>query len=241
MTDLPRLTTTTLPPIPSMDDNGFPQQHQQLPPPPQHQTFVPIVSNNPPQIPPYNQSIPTMYGQPPSQIQNFPPDLYGQPSNQVRTFPVDNELPPLKPVFGVSLEEMLQRDGSAIPLIVYQCLQAVDLFGLRVEGIYRASGSAVHVSKLRAIFNHDSSQVDFRNPEHFFHDVNSVAGLLKTFFRELSDPLLTREKYVEFIEAARELLFILLSFLLLRLPLDFVPKQGSFLTIIHMWLFRDRE
>lgn len=241
MTDLPRLTTTTLPPIPSMDDNGFPQQHQQLPPPPQHQTFVPIVSNNPPQIPPYNQSLPTMYGQPPSQIQNFPPDLYGQPSNQVRTFPVDNELPPLKPVFGVSLEEMLQRDGSAIPLIVYQCLQAVDLFGLRVEGIYRASGSAVHVSKLRAIFNHDSSQVDFRNPEHFFHDVNSVAGLLKTFFRELSDPLLTREKYVEFIEAARELLFILLPFLLLRLSLDFVPKEGSFLTIIHMWLFRDRE
>lgn len=238
MTDLPRLTTTTLPPIPSMDDNGFSQQHQQLPLPPQHQNFVPMVSNNPPQIPPYNQILPTMYDQPPSQIQNFPPDLYGQPPNQVRNFPVDNELPPLKPVFGVSLEEMLQRDGSAIPLIVYQSLQAVDLFGLRVEGIYRASGSAVHVSKLRAIFNHDSSQVDFRNPEHFFHDVNSVAGLLKTFFRELPDPLLTREKYVEFIEAARELFFILSPFLPLHLSL--VLKQRSFLTIIHVWIYRDR-
>lgn len=238
MTDLPRLTTTTLPPIPSMDDNDF---LQQLPPPPQHQNFVPIVSNNPPQISPYNQSIPTMYGQPPSQIQSFAPELYGQPSNQVRNFPVDNELPPLKPVFGVSLEEMLHRDGSAIPLIVYQCLQAVDLFGLRVEGIYRASGSAVHVSKLRAIFNHDSSQVDFRNPEHFFHDVNSVAGLLKTFFRELSDPLLTREKYVEFIEAAREFFFgVLLPFLPLRSSLDFVLKQGYILTMIHACLFRDR-
>lgn len=227
MTDLPRLTTTTLPPIPSMDDNDFlQQQHQHLPPPPQHQNFVPIVSNNPPQIPPYNQSIPTMYGQSPSQIQSFAPDLYGQPSNQVRNFPVDNELPPLKPVFGVSLEEMLQRDGSAIPLIVYQCLQAVDLFGLRVEGIYRASGSAVHVSKLRAIFNHDSSQVDFRNPEHFFHDVNSVAGLLKAFFRELSDPLLTREKYVEFIEAAREFFFLFFCFTSLP-PTSFITRLCS--------------
>jgi hypothetical protein len=44
--------------------------------------------------------------------------------------------------------------------------------------------------------------LDFRNPENFFHDVNSVAGLLKQFFRELPDPLLTAEHYASFIEAA---------------------------------------
>ena len=48
----------------------------------------------------------------------------------------------------------------------------------------------------------DSSMVDFRNPEAFFHDVNSVAGLLKQFFREMPDPLLTTEHYAGFIEAA---------------------------------------
>ncbi|KAL8643088.1 MAG: hypothetical protein Q9228_000268 [Teloschistes exilis] len=114
------------------------------------------------------------------------------------------ELPPLRPVFGVSLDDLLKRDGSAIPLVVYQCLQAVDLFGLDVEGIYRLSGSAMHVSKLQAIFDNDSSQVDFRNPETFYHDVNSVAGLLKQFFRDLPDPLLTHEHFQSFIEAARE-------------------------------------
>lgn len=36
------------------------------------------------------------------------------------------------------------------------------------------------------------------------HDVNSVAGLLKQFFRELPDPLLTFEHYTGFIEAASE-------------------------------------
>lgn len=47
-----------------------------------------------------------------------------------------------------------------------------------------------------------AAQLDFRNPETFFHDVNSVAGLLKQFFRDLPDPLLTREYYDNFIEAA---------------------------------------
>ncbi|KAL8661374.1 MAG: hypothetical protein Q9202_005676 [Teloschistes flavicans] len=128
------------------------------------------------------------------------PPMFGPSQNNDFTHP---ELPPLRPVFGVSLDDLLKRDGSAIPLVVYQCLQAVDLFGLDVEGIYRLSGSAMHVSKLRAIFDNDSSQVDFRNPEAFYHDVNSVAGLLKQFFRDLPDPLLTHEHFQSFIEAAQ--------------------------------------
>ncbi|KAM0135699.1 hypothetical protein ACHAQE_000274 [Botrytis cinerea] len=119
-------------------------------------------------------------------------------------------LAPLKPVFGLSLEELFDRDGSAVPMIVYQCIQAVDLFGLEVEGIYRLSGTASHIMKIKAMFDNgklgnlvDASKVDFRNPESFFHDVNSVAGLLKQFFRELPDPLLTIEQYPAFIEAAK--------------------------------------
>lgn len=50
----------------------------------------------------------------------------------------------------------------------------------------------------------DSSQVDFTNPENFYHDVNSVAGLLKQFFRDLPDPLFTSHFYTDFINAARK-------------------------------------
>ena len=53
-----------------------------------------------------------------------------------------------------------------------------------------------------AKFNLDASRVDFRDPANFFHDVNSVAGLLKQFFRDLPDPLLTSEHYAGFIESA---------------------------------------
>ena len=161
------------------------------------------------------------------------------PTSTSQNLTSHDDLPPSRPVFGVSLEDLLKRDGSAIPLIVYQCLQAVDLFGLDVEGIYRLSGSTSHVSRLRAIFDNgewrhenplshpvpnqrslDSNQVDFRDPANFFHDVNSVAGLLKQFFRDLPDPLLTRENYQGFIEAASK------SF-----SLVIVPFQGPILKI----------
>ncbi|KAF1344834.1 hypothetical protein BDV97DRAFT_402588 [Delphinella strobiligena] len=114
-----------------------------------------------------------------------------------------SSLPPLKPVFGVNLEELFRRDGTAVPMVVYQCMQAVDLFGLDVEGIYRVNGTAAHVQQLKALFDHDSSAVDFRNPTSFSHDINSVAGLLKSFFRDLPDPLLTAANYQRFIDAAR--------------------------------------
>ncbi|OTA03842.1 Rho GTPase-activating protein [Trichoderma parareesei] len=110
-----------------------------------------------------------------------------------------------KPVFGVHLGRLYERDGLAVPMVVYQCIQAVDLFGLGVEGIYRQSGSLNHINRLKAMFDSESQSaaLDFRNPENFFHDVNSVTGLLKQFFRDLPDPLFTSEHHSSFINAAK--------------------------------------
>ena len=69
-------------------------------------------------------------------------------------------LPPLKPVFGVSLDDLYTRDGTAVPMIVYQCFQAIELFGLDMEGIYRLSGSATHISHMKALFDNGA----FANP-----------------------------------------------------------------------------
>jgi hypothetical protein len=114
-----------------------------------------------------------------------------------------NAPPPFNPVFGMNLEALFARDRSPVPLVVSQCIQAVDMFGLEVEGIYRIPGTTSHIQAMKALFDSDSSQVDFRNPEAFRHDVNSVAGLLKQFFRELPDPLLTSAFYQKFIDASR--------------------------------------
>ncbi len=62
-------------------------------------------------------------------------------------------LPPLRPVFGCTLEQLFERDQSPVPMIVHQCIQAVDLFGLEMEGIYRISGSSAHIQKMKAVFD----------------------------------------------------------------------------------------
>ena len=108
---------------------------------PQNQNFVSSVSTTAPQLPPAQSSTP-LYTAPPGPI-------YAQQNNSSHS-----SLPPLRPVFGLSLEDLLKRDGSAIPMVVYQCIQAVDLYGLDMEGIYRLSGSANHVAKLKAQFDH---------------------------------------------------------------------------------------
>lgn len=58
-----------------------------------------------------------------------------------------------KPVFGLPLHRLYERDGLAVPMVVYQCIQAVDLFGLGLEGIYRQSGSMAHIHKLKNMFD----------------------------------------------------------------------------------------
>jgi hypothetical protein len=102
----------------------------------------------------------------------------------------------------VHLNELFVRDQSPVPLVVYQCTLAVDLFGLDQEGIYRLSGNANTVAQLKAKFDHDVHSVDFQQRDAFFHDVNVPANLLKLFFRELPDPLLTRACYRELLDAA---------------------------------------
>jgi len=82
-------------------------------------------------------------GQGPTAARNLP--------SQQPTRPV---LPPNRPVFGIHLDELFRRDGSAVPAIVFQCIQAVDMFGLHTEGIYRVSGASPTVMQLKSEFDH---------------------------------------------------------------------------------------
>lgn len=63
------------------------------------------------------------------------------------------DYPRTRPVFGQSLEALLARDESVVPILVLQCIQAVDLYGLDVEGIYRLSGEKRHVERIKQIFD----------------------------------------------------------------------------------------
>ncbi|KAK6341937.1 hypothetical protein TWF730_001421 [Orbilia blumenaviensis] len=186
-----------LPPVQQPEPQGQPMQQTQPPsqmPPsqmPQPQGFGPPPSFGGPRVPSGNfQGM----GDPTEQQNNVTTGRKPVPTRAAK---------PIKPVFGVPLEHLLQRDGNAVPIVVIQCMTAVELYGLNVEGIYRQAGQTSHIQRIKETFDNDSSRVDFRNPEQFFHDVNSAASALKQFFRELPDPVLTYELYEEFIEAAK--------------------------------------
>ncbi len=99
--------------------------------------------------------------EPPQQRSELASPLYpGQPESSFSSVPPSNTMAAPtknKQVFGVSLMRLYERDSLAVPMVVYQCIQAVDLYGLAVEGIYRLSGSQTHVNKLKTLFDTGSS------------------------------------------------------------------------------------
>lgn len=56
-------------------------------------------------------------------------------------------------VFGIDLEDLEKRDGIALPMVVLQCINAVNLYGLGGEGLYRLSGSYNQINRLKSSFD----------------------------------------------------------------------------------------
>lgn len=102
-------------------------------------------------------------------------------------------------VFGVPLQVLLKREqDSDIPSIVEKSIKFIREYGLELEGIFRLSGRASQVEKLR-------DQLD-QGKKVFFSadmDVHSVASLFKQWLRELPEPLLTWDLYDEFLATDR--------------------------------------
>lgn len=112
-----------------------------------------------PQQPTQHFQTPTAFSQNPqpqgglnsNPLQQHPPNGPGPAQRQ--SPPAAPQMAPPKPMFGVSLTRLYERDGHAVPMVVYQCIQAVNLFGLHVEGIYRLSGSLPNVHRLKNLFD----------------------------------------------------------------------------------------
>eukprot|EP01137_Pigoraptor_chileana_P016557 Opistho-2@73494 len=112
-------------------------------------------------------------------------------------------------VFGVALAATIDRErfleGSArvVPRIVEQCVEFLgDPSYIQKEGLFRVSGSVGRIQKLRQCFDQDSDSVDLHSDEWCFA-VHCVASVLKLFFRELPDSLLTTELYDQWVDAGK--------------------------------------
>uniref|UniRef100_A0AAQ4PTX6 SLIT-ROBO Rho GTPase activating protein 3 n=1 Tax=Gasterosteus aculeatus aculeatus TaxID=481459 RepID=A0AAQ4PTX6_GASAC len=70
------------------------------------------------------------------------------------------------------------------------------LSGLQQQGIFRVPGSQVEVNDIKNSFERgEDPLIDDQNE----HDINSVAGVLKLYFRGLENPLFPKERFLDFI------------------------------------------
>ncbi|XP_052556592.1 rho GTPase-activating protein 32-like [Tympanuchus pallidicinctus] len=97
-------------------------------------------------------------------------------------------------VFGRDLGEHLLHSGRDVPQVLQSCAEFIEQHGV-VQGIYRLSGVASNVQRLRQEF--ECEQV----PELTVRDVHSASSLCKMYFRELPTPLLTDQLYDKFSDA----------------------------------------
>uniref|UniRef100_A0A8C9DTC3 RalA-binding protein 1 n=1 Tax=Prolemur simus TaxID=1328070 RepID=A0A8C9DTC3_PROSS len=89
----------------------------------------------------------------------------------------------------------MMYDGIRLPAVFRECIDYVEKYGMKCEGIYRVSGIKSKVDELKAAYDREEST----NLEEY--EPNTVASLLKQYLRDLPENLLTKELMPRFEEA----------------------------------------
>ncbi|KAF8141651.1 hypothetical protein EV363DRAFT_1578860 [Boletus edulis] len=117
---------------------------------------------------------------------------FGKPADRVPTF-----VP--RAVFGIPLEESLEvAEIARLPAVVFRCIQYLEAKKAdQEEGIYRLSGSSAVIKGLKDRFNTEEDLDLLASDEYW--DPHAIAGLLKSFLRELPASILTRDLHMRFL------------------------------------------
>uniref|UniRef100_A0A668AFJ1 SLIT-ROBO Rho GTPase activating protein 2 n=1 Tax=Myripristis murdjan TaxID=586833 RepID=A0A668AFJ1_9TELE len=86
--------------------------------------------------------------------------------------------------------------GQGIPLMVESCIRFISRHGLQHEGIFRVSGSQVEVNDIKNAFERGEDPLAGDQNDH---DMDSIAGVLKLYFRGLDHALFPKEVFHDLI------------------------------------------
>ncbi|XP_074054756.1 SLIT-ROBO Rho GTPase-activating protein 3 isoform X1 [Macrotis lagotis] len=103
-------------------------------------------------------------------------------------------------LFNGRMETFIKDSGQAIPLVVESCIRYINLYGLQQQGIFRVPGSQVEVNDIKNSFERGEDPLADDQNER---DINSVAGVLKLYFRGLENPLFPKEKFQDLISTIK--------------------------------------
>ncbi|XP_037006999.2 rho GTPase-activating protein 4 isoform X1 [Artibeus jamaicensis] len=102
-------------------------------------------------------------------------------------------------LFGGDMEKFIQSSGQPVPLVVESCIRFINLNGLQHEGIFRVSGAQPRISEIREAFERGEDPLVEGCTAH---DLDSVAGVLKLYFRSLDPPLFSSDLFTELLASA---------------------------------------
>ncbi|ESO07965.1 hypothetical protein HELRODRAFT_75127, partial [Helobdella robusta] len=108
----------------------------------------------------------------------------------------------VKRVFGVDLTTLVKAQNTLIPAVVEMCIREIEKRGIESEGLYRVAGFHDDVEAIRMSFDKDGDQTDISVDR--YDDLNTIASVLKLYFRLLPIPLITFEVYFKVIDIVRE-------------------------------------
>uniref|UniRef100_A0A8C6RRP2 SLIT-ROBO Rho GTPase-activating protein 3 n=1 Tax=Nannospalax galili TaxID=1026970 RepID=A0A8C6RRP2_NANGA len=102
-------------------------------------------------------------------------------------------------LFNGSMEAFIKDSGQAIPLVVESCIRYINLYGKLARSL--PLPFSVHTNSKHFSFSYTGEDplVDDQNER----DINSVAGVLKLYFRGLENPLFPKERFQDLISTIK--------------------------------------
>jgi len=97
-------------------------------------------------------------------------------------------------VFGCNLSNLCNREKTTVPAFMEELIRVIERKGVDNDGLYRINGNLAEVQKLRC-------QIDQGKNNFNDSDIHVLAGTLKTFLRELEDPIIPKHLQEQFLDA----------------------------------------
>lgn len=103
-------------------------------------------------------------------------------------------------LYETDINQLVEKEGRAIPLGLERMLSEIEARGLREQGIYRISGAKSSIEGLKQAYSmQPADSINLQQGE--FSDVHTIAGAVKLWYRDLPNPAIPFASYHRMIEA----------------------------------------
>lgn len=91
----------------------------------------------------------------------------------------------------------MEDNTVKIPVKIEQLITKIEMHGLYTEGLYRKSGVNSKIKELKLKMSETIGEIDYE-----LYNVHVLANVLKLFLREMPEPLLSFDRYDDFLRAS---------------------------------------